>query len=794
MTTPYKGEDKTISNNVVAVDVPKSPADNTVAVQTTTTPVVNIQKSTNTTPVTPIKQTTTPKTDNVAVQTTKPFQPLDQASTILQKTALQNGLPQARIDEAIKSYNTGGLNRQEFDAYLNKWASGTSQTDAVNGQAKTNADGTPIGTNTGVNDPNLPYNIVADTKTSTDALDEYTKTLEGIKGDLGESNAAKMEAINMKYTVEMTNLQQLQQLQTQLTNEQNALVASSTAIQKEEALNAYENNKRAIDLQQKKVKDAYDSMKNAQELANTKAQIKAETAMGLIYGYGSVAQNKNLEDTVVKGVAALQQISKDAINADTELQNKVIEINQSFSLDMRKVEQWKSEEVQKNYASLQEYLMTINEKQDMAEIDKLNAINDAVENYNNKVAEINMTSAQTKYDLSLSLIDKANEYKSLNLDYQSKQLSLESDKLNIEATRKENNLADLDLLMKTYSTSDYADLPDDVKGRMQELSISLNMPDSFAMEAMEIYKKANEEQKIPDFKYYTDNNGAVTAISYNPDTGRFDTYEIGNVDQQTITKDWTTAYNPTTGKDEPFNASTGQFISNSTSGAKGTNADALQVQDGSKGGQCGRFVNDYTGLGLADSYQDKLNKMDKSITIPQAGDVFVMPYSWTGHTGFIMSVDEANGTAVVKDSNWSLNEKVQTHTIKLSSITGYWRSGGNQQETQIANNVNSYIDYAKNYGYEAAIQVIKNEYSNTQERANMLKLFREQAEQEVAEDANNPILSYKPNATTPLVNNAVNILKNSMTNNEKPLTPTTKGTTTSSNSDSDFGDFDSLTL
>jgi hypothetical protein len=92
--------------------------------------------------------------------------------------------------------------------------------------------------------------------------------------------------------------------------------------------------------------------------------------------------------------------------------------------------------------------------------------------------------------------------------------------------------------------------------------------------------------------------------------------------------------------------------------------------DGTKGGQCGRFVNQITGLGLGDSYQSKMAKMDKSITKPAPGMVFVMPYKETGHTGFIVSVNN-DGTATVKDSNFGLDEKVKTHKIALSKLTGF---------------------------------------------------------------------------------------------------------------------------
>jgi len=63
-------------------------------------------------------------------------------------------------------------------------------------------------------------------------------------------------------------------------------------------------------------------------------------------------------------------------------------------------------------------------------------------------------------------------------------------------------------------------------------------------------------------------------------------------------------------------------------------------------------------------------KMDPFIKTPKPGMVFVMPYQNTGHTGIIVGINN-DGTATVKDSNWSLNEKVQTHRIPISRMTGF---------------------------------------------------------------------------------------------------------------------------
>lgn len=104
-----------------------------------------------------------------------------------------------------------------------------------------------------------------------------------------------------------------------------------------------------------------------------------------------------------------------------------------------------------------------------------------------------------------------------------------------------------------------------------------------------------------------------------------------------------------------------------------TNKATLNVlskeKEGLSGGQCGRFVNKIAGLGVGDSYDSKMAKMDKSIKTPKAGMAFLMPYKETGHCGFITSIK--NGIATVKDSNWSLDKKIKTHTIPINKMTGF---------------------------------------------------------------------------------------------------------------------------
>lgn len=127
------------------------------------------------------------------------------------------------------------------------------------------------------------------------------------------------------------------------------------------------------------------------------------------------------------------------------------------------------------------------------------------------------------------------------------------------------------------------------------------------------------------------------------------------------------------------------------SGSSGTRADALNVPDGTnlgKRGSCGAFVNDYTGLGLGDSIENKLNKMNPNLTAydAQPGDVFVSDYTLpsgqrTGHAGFIVS-NNGDGTVTVKDSNYVDTNTVGTHTIDIDDILGLQRPSGEIEEKE----------------------------------------------------------------------------------------------------------------
>ena len=149
------------------------------------------------------------------------------------------------------------------------------------------------------------------------------------------------------------------------------------------------------------------------------------------------------------------------------------------------------------------------------------------------------------------------------------------------------------------------------------------------------------------------------------------------------------AFSKSTGVFKPFDYQQGEF-----SGKAGTSSDAFNVPDGTEGGQCGHFVAQYTGLNVPDTFSGKMALTDPNLkgATPQVGDVFVSSYSDSGHMGFIQSVNTDTGKVVVKDSNYVAPEKVGTHEMDISAITGLIRpKPTDTQNVSISNDVEAVL-------------------------------------------------------------------------------------------------------
>lgn len=609
------------------------------------------------------------------------YAPAEEQFKDLIDKARQSGFSEKALQTGIEAYNKGYFTKSgEFEAWINKFLNPkdavTTAVDSTVGENKNTAD-TPVTTQTAVD--------LAE-KELRAGLTEYEAKMANVTNTYKESQEALVTSAEQRYNAQTKNLNDALALQQELAAQQKALISSSSAIQKEELKIAYETNLAAVELQKKKVAEAYESMKEEQALLNTQRKVREETAMGLIYGgFGSTAANKNLEETIIRGERELMSLSKEAVDKDTEFQNQVVDLNKTYSLDSRKIDQWKAEQNSEIYSKLSSYVQQITADKNMAAVEKDAAIREAVTQYNTKVAEISATVAETRMNLSLEMLSRADRLKQQQF---TNQMAL------AEETRAQNSYeyeqkrtvvndarADLDLVLTSYVDKDYSTLPPEVLAQIRDLEQKAGLPSGAGQSIMEA-AKADELKQGEIVKEFTNSiTGEVTAVRYNFDTGKVETMRLGAFEGGDSV--WTELGTDADGNVITLNEVTGEVRTQGRySGASGPAESALSIPDGSYGGQCGHFVNQYTGIGVGDTYQSKLDKMDPSITKPEAGMVFVMPYSWTGHIGFILDVSTDGKIATVKDSNYystSDPEVVRTHTIPVSQMTGFLDISGSSR-------------------------------------------------------------------------------------------------------------------
>lgn len=190
----------------------------------------------------------------------------------------------------------------------------------------------------------------------------------------------------------------------------------------------------------------------------------------------------------------------------------------------------------------------------------------------------------------------------------------------------------------------------------------------------------------------TDKDGKVTYWEFDRATNQVKTYDIGKIGK--AIDGWTTQkddngrlwrVNAETKQMEPFFASESQknwqdiFPEGSTSPFTDTN--------GKPRVQCGEFVNDMTGIGVGDSFESKISKMDiwkKGDGDPEAivsqlnvGDVFTQKLgTWTGHTGLVLGTATKDGVSGIwaLESNFKPGQVTSNRFIPLSQIDGFGKA------------------------------------------------------------------------------------------------------------------------
>jgi len=117
---------------------------------------------------------------------------------------------------------------------------------------------------------------------------------------------------------------------------------------------------------------------------------------------------------------------------------------------------------------------------------------------------------------------------------------------------------------------------------------------------------------------------------------------------------------------------------------------------------CGAFTNDVLGTSFGDSIEQKKSLINS--TVPAAGMAFVQetsdPY---GHVGIVESVDLANGTMTVVESNWQKGEDkkgiVSRRTMNIADAAGFVKPESSYSTTATDDPFSNYFNEYKAKGY-----------------------------------------------------------------------------------------------
>lgn len=570
---------------------------------------------------------------------------------------------------------------------------------------------------------------------------------EGLKATYEESLDVTTKTAEDRYNAEMAAYNESLALQQQLAAQQQALLAEGAEIQKQEAKNAYDANQAAITLQKKKVAEAYEAMQEEQKLLNTQRQIREETSLGLIYGgFGSVAANKNLEETVIRGERELMGLRKEAINKDTEFQNQVVALNSAYELDIRKIEQWKGEESNKIYSSLSQYVQEIKNNKAMSAVERSSAINQAVADYNVKVAEISASVAQTKYDLSIELMNRADTLKQQDIQ---NQLDAAQEKRDVESFEYEQKRTvindartDLDLLLTNYFKEDYDTLPPDVLAEIDRLEKEAGLPSGASQQLMQMAKESEIKQGDVTKEFTNELTGEVSVVKYNFGTGKVETMKLGALEAPK--SQWEMKYNPNTGQPEFYNSQTNEFMSSSSF----TGTLPTEFGEGTVGGWCGVYASKIsTAPQVGNSWAEKKSKITHKDD-PGIGDKLVFDSSSKtdgsgyGHVAVVIGFNPSTGRIDVVESNADGRQNrgegqgiVTKGSYFLNDIlakNGGFVAGSLREPYNSAlmkangaieggSEADYYIELQKTYGSAYAQKRIKDDIVDTKQQAALLK-------------------------------------------------------------------------
>lgn len=555
-----------------------------------------------------------------------------------------------------------------------------------------------------------------------DAGEAYIKGKNDISKIWDQNKAEDLASIQREYEARQASLAEMERIAKETNAQQTALAESASAVQREEARLAQEKSTREIELQRERTAEAYKDMQIAQELANKRAELKKETAMGVLGGAFTSAGVADIESVIMEGESTLRNLAKEADFADQGFTNQVTDVINTYKLDNMKIEQYKAESLNTAYKELQNVILQITENKALAVSEKEQAIREAGNSYNERIANLNGEVVQARYELAQGLVARSDQLR------EEARVAEETKKADDAKLRDDARMA-LQNLMTTMPAEAFTSLNEEQKAQLRELEAAAGYPEGFLEQGFQSLKELNQEQKnalaaqkveisnrLADLKqkgmvvtnFQSDENGNVTMTVYDKVTGNYTQESLGNIGKGTAQYGTVVLPDGTVLSTNRYDGSASVLDPNSGgSGIEGTpgtpppegtknvssmstgktappliNGFSFPQADfdtifgvGKIGGWCGNYASTIsTAPKVGNSWAEKINKVDKREN-PKAGDKLVLPIGVGdgsnpyGHIVSVLSYDPT--TDIITGTQSNADGAKKTNGDGRGTVTGF---------------------------------------------------------------------------------------------------------------------------
>lgn len=254
----------------------------------------------------------------------------------------------------------------------------------------------------------------------------------------------------------------------------NNLISQSSDVQRRDAELLYQASKFEMEEAKKRMEKAYQDQLTEQRLNNLSRQMKKESTVAALGGFGSLWAMKEIESTTLENDRLVNDIYFERDAADRDTSFKITQLNDAYQNDLYQIEVNKQEKITQAYSEYLSYVQGVTEDRSNSATQRQELITNATNDYKKNVAEINQNAFDTRYEVSQTARTYADGLK--------EQIRTQTTQKKTEA--KENLATAVELL----TTSPQELLSTDIK-KLAELESAAGMPVGMTARAVNAIKE-----------------------------------------------------------------------------------------------------------------------------------------------------------------------------------------------------------------------------------------------------------------------------------------------------------------